>query len=156
MIARPSRQPGSPERWDRYPPPQRGRWCAELRDDPITGLVAWPQFEQALPDLLSHAARSGRTVGLAIGDCDDFKSFVERERAVDPRTWGHQVGNKVMADLGRLVRCWLHRLDHRIPDAVLATFGGDEVIVVADTTAGPPFGGLVVDLRDLLRTFLPV
>ncbi len=39
---------------------------------------------------------------------------------------------------------------------MLATFGGDEVIVVADTTAGPPFGGLVADLRDLLRTFLPV
>ncbi len=157
MTAPPAPNPCSAsERWDRFPPPHRGGWCASLRDDPITGLIAWPQFEHALPHLLRDAAQAGRTVGLAIGDCDEFKAFVERERAVDPRTWGHQVGNKVMADLGRLARCWLDRLDERIPAAALATFGGDEILVVADTTDGPPFRVLIAELRDLFRTFLPV
>jgi GGDEF domain-containing protein len=144
------------ERWDRFPAPQRGVWCTSLRDDPITGLIAWPQFEYTLPDLLRDAVRDGRTVGLAIGDCDDFKAFVERERAVDPRTWGHLVGNKVMADLGRLARCWLDRLDERIRAAALATFGGDEIVIVADVTDGPAFGAVVAELRDLFRIFLPV
>ena len=158
MTAPPHRSaPACPsDRWDRYPPPHRGGWCAELRDDPITGLVAWPQFERALPELLVDRLRAGRVVGMAIGDCDEFKRFVERERAADPRTWGHQVGNKVMADLGRLARCWLDRLDERIPAAALATFGGDEVIVVADVTGGPPFAETVGDLAELFRTFLPV
>lgn len=143
------------DRWDRFPPPHRGAWCEELRDDPITGLVAWPQFEVALPQLLVGQLRAGRTLGMAIGDCDEFKTYVETERVQDPRAWGHQVGNKVMGQLGSLARWWLAGLDDSVPGGTLATFGGDEVIVLADTTE-TDFGKLVEDLRNRLCERLPV
>lgn len=146
---------GPSARWDRHPPPHRGGWCADLRDDPITGLTAWPQFEEALPGLLVRQLQSGRSIGLAIGDCDEFKAYVETERVHDPRAWGHQVGNKVMAQLGSLARCWLPTLEDSIRGGVLATFGGDEVIVVLDCT-GSDFEKLVQDLRDRFCERLPV
>lgn len=142
-------------RWDRYPPPHRGGWCTELRDDPITGLTAWPQFEEAFPQLLMSQLQAGRCIGLAIGDCDEFKAYVEAERVHDPRAWGHQVGNKVMAQLGSLARCWLPTLGGSVGGGVLATFGGDEIIVVLDCT-GADFAKLVQDLRDRLCERLPV
>jgi GGDEF domain-containing protein len=143
------------DRWDRFPPPHRSGWCADLRDDPITGLVAWPQFETALPLLLERELRAGRTLGFAIGDCDEFKTYVETERIQDPRAWGHQVGNKVMGQLGSLARWWLAEQSPVVSGGVLATFGGDEVIVIVDVTEAS-ISKLIEDLRDRFRERLPV
>lgn len=117
--------------------------------------MAWPQFEARLPSLLVDRLHAGRSVGFAIGDCDELKAYVEAERVQDPSAWGHQAGNKVMAQLGGLARWWLAELNNTVPAGVLATFGGDEVIAVLDVT-GSDFGPRVADLRDRLCQRLPV
>ncbi|MFD7161406.1 hypothetical protein ACFV9C_42945 [Kribbella sp. NPDC059898] len=140
-------------RYDRFPDPTRGGWCSGARDDPTTGLVAWPDFFACLPTILQLTLRGGIGFGLAIGDVDNLKSFVEGRRAVDAQSFGHLAGNAFMGRLGTIARGWLHAAD--LPLACLATFGGDEIVVVAainDTTA---FTEQIGELRDQLCAGLP-
>ncbi|SDT48754.1 Diguanylate cyclase, GGDEF domain [Jiangella sp. DSM 45060] len=117
-----------PDRHDRFPPPAQGRMSVAARDDPITGLVAWPAFHEALPGLLRRQLGDGRAVGLAIGDVDDLKTYVERVRSVDAGSFGHLAGNALMQQLGIVARAWLR--ESGPSDACLATFGGDEIVLL--------------------------
>jgi hypothetical protein len=74
-------QPG--DRHDRFPPPTVGGWCSDARDDPLTGLVASPGFFARLPGLVERSLTASRPVGLAIGDVDNLKDYVEGVKAVD-------------------------------------------------------------------------
>lgn len=140
-------------RYDRFPAANRGSWCSEARDDPTTGLVAWPDFFACLPSILHLTLRGGMGVGLAIGDVDNLKSYVEGRRAVDAQSFGHLAGNAFMGRLGTISRGWLAASD--LPLACLATFGGDEIVIVAATNDSAGFVRGVGELRDQLRDGLP-
>lgn len=140
-------------RYDRFPGPSRGGWCSDARDDPTTGLVAWPDFFACLPAILQLTLRGGIGVGLAIGDVDNLKSFVEGRRAVDAQSFGHLAGNAFMGRLGTIARGWLWAAD--LPLACLATFGGDEIVVVAAINDSAEFMAGVGELRDQLCAGLP-
>ncbi|MEU4607418.1 GGDEF domain-containing protein [Kribbella sp. NPDC023972] len=140
-------------RYDRFPGATRGGWCSEARDDPTTGLVAWPDFFACLPSILHLTLRGGVGVGLAIGDVDNLKSYVEGRRAVDAQSFGHLAGNAFMGRLGTISRGWLSAAD--LPLACLATFGGDEIVVVAATNDSAAFAHSVGELRDQLCAGLP-
>ncbi|MBP2354609.1 GGDEF domain-containing protein [Kribbella aluminosa] len=145
--------PAADTRHDRFPPPTSGGWCEDARDDPITGLVAWPGFFTRLPGLIADAIGHGNSVGLAIGDVDNLKGYVEGTKAVDAQSFGHLAGNAFMGRLGTLARNWLWRtsLEH----SCLATFGGDEIVLLATTTDGHPFLSHVEGLRNHLCAGLP-
>lgn len=134
-------------------PAAYGRWCEDERDDPVTGLVAWPGFHRRLPALLAQAVSAAQPVGLAIGDVDNLKTYVETVRAAEPRLFGHLAGNAFMSRLGVLARTWLRRL--QLSQACLATFGGDEIILAAEVDNRSVFGTYVQELRDLLCAQLP-
>jgi GGDEF domain-containing protein len=140
-------------RHDRFPEPSRGSWCSDARDDPITGLIAWPGFFAELPTLLELSLSSGTAVGLAIGNVDNLKEYVEGVKAVDAQSFGHLAGNALMGRLGTIARNWLWH--HGPSPACLATFGGDEIVLVAETSSRNSFYDDVARLRDQVCDGLP-
>jgi GGDEF domain-containing protein len=145
--------PAADARHDRFPPPTVGGWCEDARDDPITGLVAWPGFFTRLPGLIADAIGHGDTVGLAIGDVDNLKEYVEGTKAIDAQSFGHLAGNAFMGRLGTLARNWLWR--SCVEHSCLATFGGDEIVLLATATDEHSFLTHVEGLRDQLCAGLP-
>ncbi|MFD7161549.1 diguanylate cyclase domain-containing protein [Kribbella sp. NPDC059898] len=145
--------PAVDARHDRFPPPTVGGWCDDARDDPITGLVAWPGFFARLPALIADAIGQGDSVGLAIGDVDHLKDYVEGAKAVDAQSFGHLAGNAFMGRLGTLARNWLWRSS--LERSCLATFGGDEIVLITATVAEQEFLTIVEGLRDQLCAGLP-
>lgn len=133
--------------------PQR-QWCAGAREDPLTGLLAFPDFHRTLPAALVAALEDGALVALAIGDVDGLKEHVESSNSTDPASYGHLAGNAVMARLGEAACNWF-REQPWIAGCV-ATFGGDEVIVAVREEDPARFLAAVRDLRDRLCLALPV
>lgn len=147
----PDREPAV--RHDRFPPPSYGVWRSADRDDPITGLIAWTGFFAGLPHRLACRLDAGRLVGIAIGDVDDLKEYVERARVGDPRMFGHLAGNALMGQLGTVARAWLR--ESALPHSCLATFGGDEIVLIAEVVTTGEFVGQVESLRAMLCDHLP-
>lgn len=133
--------------------PVGGGWCTAAREDPITGLVAFPDFDAHFPHHLTQALRRGLRVGLAIGDVDRLKEYVEAANAADPTNFGHLAGNALMAQLGRLTTAWFDR--QMFGRGCVSTFGGDEVIIAAEVPALGDFHDAVRELRDKLGAALP-
>jgi GGDEF domain-containing protein len=134
-------------------PPWR-TWCADSREDAVTGLVAFPDFHKRIPAHATATLRGEGLVGLAIGDVDGLKSYVERVNATDPDCYGHLAGNKVMTRLGAVTRRWFHEQVWR--SGCVATFGGDEVIVAAALDDAVDFYRSILLLSDRLADALPV
>lgn len=130
-------------------------WCAESRQDPITGLVAFPDFHHMLPGILEDCRQREVQLGLAIGDVDDLKHYVEESKSSDPAAFGHVAGCGLMQSLGTLAVRWFEEMDPQV--GCLATFGGDEIIVALPVQAGQEgdFVERVGSLRDLLGEGLP-
>ncbi|WP_367140960.1 MULTISPECIES: hypothetical protein [Streptomyces] len=129
-------------------------WCTGSREDAVTGLIAFPDFHSHIPRTLAATLADGGLVGLAIGDVDGLKDHVEKANATEAGCYGHLAGNKVMARLGAVTRTWFHTQPWEAGCA--ATFGGDEVIIIAVLDEAPAFHRAVTDLRDRLADALPV
>jgi diguanylate cyclase (GGDEF)-like protein len=89
--------------------------------DPLTGLLNRNGFLAAAVREHAIAQRSGNRLTLAVLDLDGFKQINDRR--------GHQVGDRVLADLGR---SWRERL--RTGD-ILARHGGDEFVLLLPATS---------------------
>jgi GGDEF domain-containing protein len=133
--------------------PSRGGWLAGARPDPITGLVAFPDFHAAFGRHLLAALDTGFAVGVAIGDVDHLKQHGENSNATDPESFGHLAGNALMARLGELCAVWFRELP--FPAGCVSTFGGDEVIVAVVVDQSDLFRHSVAVLRDRCRHWLP-
>jgi GGDEF domain-containing protein len=133
--------------------PAAGGWCASARHDPITGLVAYPDFDEEFPALLWQSLQDGHTVGLAVGDVDHLKEYVEAANAADPMSFGHLAGNALMRQLGEITATWFYT--QKFPSACASTFGGDEIILVARTKGLPAFHDTVACLARILASRLP-
>ncbi len=127
-------------------------WCVDCRIDPITGLVAFPDFHAEFPDVLGKAVAEKVTVGIAIGDVDDLKAYVEDDRN-DPLSFGHLAGFAVMSRLGAEATRWFW--DNRPAAGCVSTFGGDEIIVTIAVDGQATFLDLVHGLQDRLNAVLP-
>ncbi|MBC9718451.1 GGDEF domain-containing protein [Streptomyces sp. TRM66268-LWL] len=128
-------------------------WCEGSREDPLTGLIAFPDFHSHLPREIATALAGGQLIALAIGDVDGLKHHVEHANAHDDTSFGHLAGNKVMARLGAITRHWFHQ--QRFSAGCAATFGGDEVIVAAAIDDPTAFHQALAELRDQLCAALP-
>jgi GGDEF domain-containing protein len=114
--------------------PDQQHTSALLLCDPLTGLVAYPSFEELIIAGLPALAIKG--LHLAIGDVDDLRGYVNTARGGDPTQFGHLAGNDCMRRVGLATRQWAADILDGWPFAICATFGGDEVIVAA---AGRPY-----------------
>lgn len=141
----------APTEWSALP--RSGGWLAGARPDPVTGLVAFPDFHAAFGRHLLAALDAGMPVGVAIGDVDHLKQHVENSNATDPENFGHLAGNALMARLGELCTVWFR--EQPFPAGCVSTFGGDEVIVAALVESRDHFQPTVAVLRDRCRHWLP-
>lgn len=121
--------------------------------DPLTGLVAYPSFEECLTDAL--VSLDGEAVHLAIGDVDDLKRYVTECRTSDPASFGHLAGNACMRAVGIETLRWAEVALGQWPFSLCATFGGDEVIVAVAGLPYPTFLASIEDLADRLRAGAP-
>lgn len=126
----------------------------EARADPITGLLAYPDFDRLAADWICGWLRAGEDVAIAIGDVDDLRGHVENMRCRDPRHFGHVAGNAVMRGVGAATRSWLVNASSVIR-GVASTFGGDEVIIVATVTERESFIADVGRLQSEIAAALP-
>ena len=84
--------------------------------DPLTGLGNRRQVERELPRLMSHSARTGEPLAVAMLDLDHFKQINDR--------FGHAVGDAVLMAIADLFRARVRGGD------LIARMGGEEFLIV--------------------------
>lgn len=107
--------------------------------DDLTGLAVRRCFSQRFQEELYRVERGGPPLSVAMIDVDHFKGIND--------TFGHQVGDIALKELGRLIQKRLRKIDFP------ARYGGDEIVILlpqasADDAANI-MGRLLVDLREL-------
>ena len=102
---------------------------ASLTDD-LTGLGNTRAFHRVLPSLLA----SRLPLSLLVLDLDHLKGIVD--------TYGHLVGSRTIATVGRLIAEQLR------PGDVAARFGGDEFVVVLPATETAPARVIAEHIRE--------
>jgi len=109
--------------------------------DELTGLFNRRYGIDAVKNEIARAQRSGRPLSLILLDIDHFKGVNDR--------FGHDVGDKVLADLARLLRERLRRTD------TAARWGGEEFAVIlpeTDCVGGRRFAGELLARMDEIKT----
>jgi diguanylate cyclase (GGDEF)-like protein/PAS domain S-box-containing protein len=94
----------------------REKLRAEAIHDPLTGLFNRRYLEETLARELHRARRRNSPLCVAMLDLDDFKRFND--------TFGHDAGDSLLRELGRLVRANVRKSD--IP----CRYGGEEFVLV--------------------------
>jgi diguanylate cyclase (GGDEF)-like protein len=92
------------------------RLAGEARTDPLTGLLNRRGFDEHAAREFAHVGRDGLPIALATLDIDHFKQVNDE--------WGHMVGDRVLANLGRLLANESRGID------VAARLGGEEFAVL--------------------------
>ncbi len=94
----------------------REKLRAEAIHDPLTGLFNRRYLEEMLVRELHRARRRKSPLSLAMLDLDNFKCFND--------THGHDAGDALLRELGRLMRAKLRKSD------ILCRYGGEEFVIV--------------------------
>jgi diguanylate cyclase (GGDEF)-like protein len=84
--------------------------------DPLTGLFNRRYLEETLEREIKRAERGRGAVGVVMLDLDRFKNFND--------TFGHNVGDMLLAELGRLLQTSIRTSD------VACRYGGEEFVLV--------------------------
>jgi diguanylate cyclase (GGDEF)-like protein len=92
----------------------------EARMDPLTGLLNRRGFDERAAAELTPALREAQSFALVIFDIDHFKLVNDQ--------WGHDVGDRVLRHVGKLLREQARDVD------ILARFGGEEFVVLLPDT----------------------
>lgn len=124
--------------------------------DPTTGLYAFTDFMTVLPRLVESCSTSGERpvgVGVAVGDVDGLKSLIESPPDQAGGLMGHLRGNMFMSSLGCLARTLTKRLG--VGQASLATFGGDEIVLIVSSPCPMSFSAYLNAIRHAVASALP-
>ena len=105
--------------------------------DPLSGCLNRRGFEQQFRRELARAARAGTDIALIAIDLDHFKQVND--------TFGHLVGDRVIAESGELLRA-----SARVGDVVART-GGEEFTILAPATNIEGAGQLAHRIVDAFR-----
>jgi diguanylate cyclase (GGDEF)-like protein/PAS domain S-box-containing protein len=93
---------------------------AELREqslrDPLTGLHNRRYVNETLGREMIHAERENLPVSFILADIDHFKKIND--------TYGHQVGDKVLVEIARLIK------EHARGSDIVCRYGGEEFLLV--------------------------
>jgi diguanylate cyclase (GGDEF)-like protein len=105
--------------------------------DPLTGLFNRRYMEETLERELRRAERSHRPLCVAMLDLDHFKGLND--------SFGHEAGDQLLAELGRLLRTNLRRGD------VACRYGGEEFVLILPEAGAQDGFRRVEELRDACK-----
>lgn len=105
--------------------------------DPLTGSFNRGYLQRAIDQEVNRARRYGDPLSLIMYDLDKFKQVND--------TWGHDVGDHVLAHTTGVVRDTIRRTD------VLARWGGEEFMVLCPRTTAADAAVLAERLLEALR-----
>ncbi|NJP05855.1 MAG: diguanylate cyclase [Chloroflexaceae bacterium] len=105
--------------------------------DPLTGLYNRRYLNEVLPYELERGHSHGQPVSLLLLDIDYFKRVND--------TYGHQVGDAVLREVGVLLRQQTHG------DALVGRYGGEEMILVLPDTSQEQALAYAEELRERLQ-----
>lgn len=88
--------------------------------DSVTGLGNHRYFKEVLVGEMHRAQRYSRELSLLMLDIDHFKKIND--------LYGHQIGDSVLGELGRLLKSLIRRVD------LVARYGGEEFCVILPET----------------------
>lgn len=88
--------------------------------DELTGLRNFRFFKEFLDRELARCDRYGSPISLIVIDVDEFKTYND--------TFGHEAGNRALAEIGRLLKESVRVVD------LVARYGGEEFVVVVPHT----------------------
>lgn len=113
--------------------------------DPTSGLLNRRAFDATLHEAITSHKDQGTLIGLAMLDIDNFKNFND--------TYGHRVGDQVIALVGRKIR----KIAERSEDATMrfsaARFGGEEFAIIASGPQAHILPTLVERVRESICAF---
>ncbi len=105
--------------------------------DSLTGLLNRSRFNVALEQQLYMVRRYGSRFSLAMFDLDGFKAINDEQ--------GHLVGDRVLTEIGRLLRTRLRGGD------MAARWGGDEFMILMPETEVQGARSVVNDIRESME-----
>jgi len=88
--------------------------------DGLTGLYNRRFFQQTLEKEFARSKRHKTKLSLAMFDIDHFKNVND--------TYGHQFGDKVLAEIAKIIKSSLRKTDY------ITRYGGEEIVVVLPDT----------------------
>lgn len=103
------------------------------RRDGLTGLYNHTYLQELLEHELERARRHGHALSVLMFDIDHFKTVND--------SYGHQVGDAVLARIGEVVKGTLRKIDHA------ARYGGEEFMVILPETGNNSAATLAERLR---------
>jgi diguanylate cyclase (GGDEF)-like protein len=102
--------------------------------DHLTGLTNYRRFQELLVDAVGAALRQSQSLSLLMIDIDSFKRVNDN--------FGHLVGNRVLQDLGDILRSFYRKSD------IVSRYGGEEFTVILPGTPSDNAAFLADALRE--------
>lgn len=106
--------------------------------DGLTGLPNRVAYNEQIERDLQRWRRYGSTFSMAVVDLDLFKRIND--------TYGHQAGDKVLSQVGRMLRQYLRAADF------VARYGGEEFVILFPSTTAAQAAGVAEKFRTRLAT----
>jgi diguanylate cyclase (GGDEF)-like protein len=107
--------------------------------DPLTKIYNRVKFNEVFPLAIDRALGFNEIFSLILFDIDHFKNIND--------TLGHNIGDKVLFELARMVNMNIRKTD------ILARWGGEEFIVLAKHATGKQAKKIAEELRIIIASY---